>query len=650
MIRDRFIQLVAAIVAVVGFVGAGLLLPRAVAESEKADLRYTDIAIEGAPPIVALGTAIGALRGVIVDYLWIRLSLMKDKGLFYELMADAELITKLAPRFPQVWAFHGHNMAYNVSVMTNTPEERWNWVRSGIDLVRNEGLKYNPNDMVLHRELAFWFGHKLDGNADDAHLHYKREFAREWHLLLGLPPIGHTERIAWIKTLADAPRTLEDADRVTPGTRGLYDELVEASGESGPPGVSFDKRLLLAYGEWEAVKSSPYARLLGLESQLRANSPVFLAVDSIFADPERKPQVDTLIAYLRRTVLADEYNMDVERMLRYTTELGPLDWRHPQAHALYWSRKGTEMGERRVDDPDDIYKIVNNDRAQIHAMQSMARSGLMSVDPFSGDNPGRISDPRWIKVIDRYFRELYDKHYETRGAGGDTFTDFHENFMTSAVRELYRAGDIEGAQEILDELDRLYGRGGTVPNTKYARDLKTFVDETTVGEYEMQPEVARSDVYAALQRGFREGLLLNRPKILEDARVFARDLIDYFKNSNYFNLVNKFGEKRMGDLIGDLEDSERVVLQRVLLDSALPLIDRLTIYNRAGEEFQRIVFDDVRMPLEGEFLSTPMSRTLTLEQVLPEPPGMEAYRAQRAADVERRRREQEAGAVEMESS
>jgi hypothetical protein len=650
MLRDRVVQLLAAIVAIACFVGAGTLLPRAIARSEAAGLRYTDVAIEGAPPIVALGTAIGAIRGVIVDYLWIRLTLMKEKGLFYELMADADLITKLAPRFPQVWAFHGHNMAYNVSVMTNTPEERWNWVKSGIDLVRNEGLKYNPNDLVLHKELAFWFGHKLDGIADDAHLHYKREFAREWHLLLGQPPIDHAGREQWMRTLAEAPATLEEADRRTPGTAALLERLAEAAGESGPPGVSFDKRLLLAYGEWEALKSSPYARLLDLESQLRANSPLFVAVDSILGDPEQQARVETLIAYLRRTVLADEYNMDVERMHRYTAEVGPLDWRHPQAHALYWARKGTEMGEGRVDDPDDIYKIINNDRAQIHAMQSMARSGLMSVDPFSGDNPGRISDPRWIKVIDGYFRELYDKHYDARGAGADTFTDFHENFMTSAVRELYRAGDLDGAQSILDELDRLYGRGGLTPNTKYARDLKTFVDETTVGEYEYQPEVARSDVYAALQRGFREGLLLNRPKVLEDARVFARDLIDYFKNSNFYNFVNKFGEGRITDLIGDLEDSERVVLERVLLDRSLPLIDRLTIYNRASEDFRRLVYDDVRTLLEGEFLSSPMAQTLAFAQVLPEPPGMEAFRARRAEEAERRRRESQAERVEMESS
>lgn len=641
MARDRLVQLAALVLALACFVGAGVLLPRAVRTSEAAGLRYTDVAVEGAPPIVALGTAIGALRGLIVDYLWIRLTMMKEKGLFYEIMADADLITKLQPRFPQVWAFHGHNMAYNVSVMTNTPEERWEWVRAGIDLVRNRGLRYNPNDLVLHRELAFWFGHKIDGISDDAHLHYKREFAREWHLLLGPPPVDHAGREAWIRRVAEAPRTLEEAEVRTPGVKALVDRLVQATGDSDVAGLELDRRLLLAHGEWEAIRTSPYARLLELEPQLRASSPLFRAIDSIFADPAVQPQVQTLLDFLRRKVLIDEYNMDPGLMHRYTADVGPLDWRHPQAHAFYWARKGTEMGEERVVDPNDIYKIINNDRAQIHAMQAMARSGTMSVDPYSGDNPGRLSDPRWIKVIDRYFRELYDKHYGSRGSGGDTFTDFHENFMTSAVRELYRAGDVQGAQEILDELDRLYGRGGLVPNTKYARDLKTFVDETTVGEYEFQPDVARSDVYAALTRGFREGLLLNRPKVLEDARVFARDLIDYFKNSRYFDFVNRFGEGRIADLIGDLEASERVVLQQVMTDRTLPLIERLTIYNRAPEEFRRRVYDLVRPQIEAEFAQSPMSRTLTLAQVLPEPPGMEAQRAEMAREAAEKQRERE---------
>ena len=42
------------------------------------------------------------------------------------------------------------------------------------------------------------------------------------------------------------------------------------------------------------------------------------------------------------TLLRDKYNMEPQRMIRYTQKYGPIDWRHPAAHALYWSKRGVE--------------------------------------------------------------------------------------------------------------------------------------------------------------------------------------------------------------------------------------------------------------------------------------------------------------------
>lgn len=618
-------------------------------------LRYTDVAVDGAPPIVALGTALGALRGLIVDYLWIKVNMMKEQGLFFEVMADADLITKLQPRFGQVWGFHGHNMAYNISVLTNTPEERWSWVRAGIDLVRNRGLRYNPNDVVLHKELAFWFAHKLDGVSDDAHLHYKRELAREWHLLLGEPPVGHTERIDWMRRIAEAPETLDELYRRSPKAKELVDRLTaDLSRFDRRFGFRLDGEFLRNFGQWDAVRKSNYAQLMGLEEQLRRTdgeaagsirNRLFQAFDASFNDPELTDAAADFIAFLRRKVLAEEYNMDARLMFQYTRDTGPLDWRHPQAHALYWARRGGEFAGQRYANEEDVSKVVNNDRIEIQAMQALARSGLVFYDPFSGDNPTRLSDPRWIKVIDRYFRRLHDKYYvgtkAGRGGTADSFTNFHENFMKQAVRELFRAGDLVGAQEILDELDRLYGVGGIVPNMQYQRPLEVFVRDVTYGEYEMQPEVARSDLYAALQRGYREGLLLGRDSVLKEAREFAAQLTAYFKGNKYNDFVNKFGEGRMKDLIGGLESSERDVLRLVLLDSTQPLLDRLLIYRRAEPREQRLVFDDVKPQLEAEYARTPLSGAMPFNEVLAEPPGMEQFRADRAREAEERARQRE---------
>ena len=630
--RDRLTQLGALVVLIATLGTAGSLLQPILTRADEAQLRYTDVSVEGAPPIVALGTAIGALRGLIVDYLWLKVTMMKEKGLFYEVMADADLITKLQPRFGQVWAFHGHNMAYNISVMTDTPEERWAWVNAGINLVRNSGIRHNPNDLTLHKELAFWFSHKVDGVSDDAHLHYKREMGKEWHLLLGPPPFGHEDRIAWIKQIADAPDTLAELEAEDPNVTKVVNELTELLASFDAQNqFALNKDFLTNIGKWRSAKTSMYAAALNLDNIFKVNDPIYAAMDQVLSNPDNQEAIEEFEAFLRKKVLIEEYNMDPQLMYEYTRDTGPLDWRHPQAHALYWARRGSQLAEKRSKNEEDIYKIINNDRVFIQAMQFLARSGLMSVDPFSNDNPGRLGDTRWIAVLDDYFLDLYDKHYESRGGGGDTFTNFHENFMTSAIRTLFRAGEYEQAQAMLDRLDKLYGTGGLVPNTKYAVPLDVFVQTETYGNYLDEPWAAYNDVQAALIRGYREGLLSGRPEILEEAIKFANDLSRYFKESEDHDYVNKFGEARMTELVSDIGKSIQDVFFMVLVDNSTPLVDRLTIYNRAPDVQKRIVYDLAQPVLSEEFKSSPLSQRVEFDSVFPEPPGMEEYRAEKAA-------------------
>ncbi|MFM1831300.1 MAG: hypothetical protein RLZZ558_1640 [Planctomycetota bacterium] len=640
--RDRWIQLACGVVMVVGVTASGTMVPRLLQKAQEQELRYTADPVEGAPPIVALGTAIGALRGIIADYLWIKLQSRKEQGLFYEAMADADLITKLQPRFAEVWGFHGHNMAYNISVLTNTPEERWAWVNAGIDLVRNRGLRYNPNDLGLNKELAFWFAHKIDGVADDAHLHYKRELAREWHFLLGAPPMGQQEREAWLRQIAEAPDSIQALEAQHPQVKALEESLTrELSPFDRRFGFKLDREFLLNVGRWQASKGSPYARILGLDRRFAQNDPIYAAFDRVLGDPANQEATARLLAFLRKKVLREDYNMDPSLMADYTRDYGPFDWRHPQSHAFYFSRLGADSGADRYAAEDDVYKVLNNDRLAIQAMQALNHSGMMGVDPFSTDNPTRMHDNRWIKPIERYFRDLYQKHYKVRGAGGDTFIDFHENFMAQAIRQLYRAGDVEGAQEILGHLDELYGRGGLIPNEKYNKGVEEFVRDNTYGEYEMVPDVARTDVYAALQRGIREGLLLGNQKVMDEAMKYARELTEYFQSTRYTDFVNKFGERRMADLVGDLRQSVETVFQSLLLDRGQPLLDRLVMYNRAGDDLKRLAYDAVREQVAMELAEGPLGGVYRVEEVLPEPPGMEEYRRVQAELAERRQREVE---------
>jgi hypothetical protein len=643
--RDRPVQLLAVTSALAAVVGAGSLLPRIVAESDAAKLRYTDVSVEGAPPIVAVGAAIGAVRGLVVDYLWIRLQQMRELGQFYDARRLADLITKLQPRFGEVWAFHGHNLAYNLSVMMSTPEERWRLVSAGIDLVRNKGIRYNPNDLILYKELGWWFAHKVDGLSDDAHLFYKRELAKEWHFLLGEPPATAEERAAWMQRVADAPATYEELVARHPEVAALV-AAIEGRMRGFDPrfALKLDREFALTHGRWEALHAAGgYARMFGLQEQYRRRDPVYAALDDVLSDPAHKAAREELVAFVRKRVLLDDYNMDPARMAAYTRDHGPFDWRHPQSHAFYWSKLGSEVGAERYNNDEDIYRILNDDRTTIQAMQALAHSGLMRVDPFSNDNPTRLYDTRWIRPIDRYFRELYQKHFKARGGGPDTFVDFYENFMAQAVRELYHAGEVEEAQKILDELDRLCGRGGLIPNNKYVAPVDVFVRNATFGEYEMVPDIARTDVIAVLRRGFLECYLLGKRKVLDDALAFARDLTEFFKTNQYTDFRTKMGDARLADLLGSLERSTEDTLVGIMQDPSLPLVDRLTVYSRLPEDQRCMVYDASLGRITQDIAASPLGAAgATAANLFPPPPGIDEYRARKAAEAQERGRQQEA--------
>ena len=142
--------------------------------------------LENAPPVLAFTTvALGGFRGLISNFLWMRANDLQQDDKFFEAAQLADWITKLEPTFPSVWVFQGWNMAYNISVKFKDFPDRWRWLERGIDLLRDDGLRYNPNSVDIFRELGWFFQHKMGANLDDANMYYKSEWAKEMHPFFG---------------------------------------------------------------------------------------------------------------------------------------------------------------------------------------------------------------------------------------------------------------------------------------------------------------------------------------------------------------------------------------------------------------------------------------------------------------------------------
>ncbi len=125
------------------------------------------------PPGVGLSPAPGALlaalggsRGILAEAAWFRLNGLQREGRLAELSLLTDFIVALDPANVEAWAFMAWNLAYNVSADAATPEARWRWVRAGIELL-GRGLRANPGDPTLLRQLGWVWEHKVGGGVPD---------------------------------------------------------------------------------------------------------------------------------------------------------------------------------------------------------------------------------------------------------------------------------------------------------------------------------------------------------------------------------------------------------------------------------------------------------------------------------------------------
>lgn len=131
------------------------------------------------PAAEMIVAGLGGFRGIASEVVWFRADRLQNEGRYGELAQLATWLTYLEPHTPEVWAYTAWNLAYNVSVMMQTPEDRWRWVQAGLRLLRDDGLSFNPANPELYRELAWLFLFKMGSGLDKAGDFYKAEWKKQ---------------------------------------------------------------------------------------------------------------------------------------------------------------------------------------------------------------------------------------------------------------------------------------------------------------------------------------------------------------------------------------------------------------------------------------------------------------------------------------
>jgi len=297
--------------------------------------------LTNAPPILAFTTvALGGFRGLISNLLWTRASQLQEDDKFFEMVQLSDWITKLEPHFAQVWAHEAWNMTYNISVKFKDFPDRWRWVQNGIDLLRDEGLRYNPDDVLIHRELAWFFQHKMGANLDDASMYYKMEWKKE------------------------------------------------------------------------------------MEAVFSGKKPDFAAL----INPRTADETN------RTRILREKYKMDPALMKQIDEQYGPLEWRLPEASAIYWAAQGLQRATEnpsKVSPGDDLIVLR---RVIYQCMQLSWQRGHIVDSPFvTGLEFGPNLDI--IPKVNETYLKMYDEEADPNQRNG--IPNAQRNFLRQAVYTLY---------------------------------------------------------------------------------------------------------------------------------------------------------------------------------------------------------------------
>jgi hypothetical protein len=392
--------------------------------------------LENAPPVLAFTTvALGGFRGLISNFLWIRANDLQLDDKFFEAAQLADWITDLEPHFTQVWIFQAWNMTYNISVKFKDFSDRWRWVERGIELLRDQGLRYNPNDVLIYRELAWDFQHKMGQNLDDANLYYKQQWDMEMTPFFGANGTNFENLIH--------PQTAED-------------------------------------------------------------------------------QTNAL-------VIREKYKIDPAFAQKVDAQWGPLDWRLPEAHSIYWASLGLEKAAANPDrvKPEDLITLR---RVIYQSMLQAFHHGRIVTDPFNHTDSADYPNLDLIPKVN----DAYETMMQEDASNSNHISGAHRNFLSDAVYFLYENNRVADAAKWFRDLGQkypdkfiLYGDTNSLPRNLTLDQFAVARVQEDVGD--MSQERTTSAIQGLLGNAYY-ALALGQDDRYAGFKLLAGKVLENYKN------------------------------------------------------------------------------------------------------------------------
>jgi hypothetical protein len=474
------------------------------------------------------------------------------------------------------------------------PAERWAWVSRGINLLRSQGIPLNPRAVNLYFDLAWIFQNKIGRVGDTKHWYYKARLASEMQEVLGDLTGGKTtaESLDRFRTISGAPDTLEALEQKHSGVRRAV-ELLAAHGAQP------DEATLRMLGRVLMHNTSLDARLLGFD-KLPLGTNVGL-LKAMRAERETSAEiVDHLVPYLQKRVLVDRYRMDPEEMLRIMERYGPLDWRHPQSHGIYWSEQGLKAA-RQLSRREDVNELMLV-RGRLMMLLELMRSGRVELDTVT-NRVDLLPDPRFAKSYEAAIIEAFDLIASEEGVSAGEFgsaeasdlLDGYEKFLNLATTLAYFYGDRSEAERYFVKVREVATQRGFGDEPVYADTLENFVAIRFAGIVGVNLADLRQFLDAMLRRGLVEGLAQGDLEVFNRYLRVAHTVYDRRFAASTPNEKYVLEDARLLEFPKLVDNS----FENVMKQASMPVMERARIWAWAPEKLRENTYQSLAETLQS---------------------------------------------------
>ena len=278
-------------------------------------------------------------------------------------------------------------------------------------------------------------------------------------------------------------------------------------------------------------------------------------------------------------VLREKYKIDPVFAQKVNAEWGPLDWRVPESHAIYWASLGLEKAK------ENPGNVKTNDLPQLRrviyqSMQQSFRHGRYIANPFGGGYALGPNLDLVAKVNDSYLTEYNE---ETDAGQRDTDQRARRYFLADAVYFLYDHARVSEAAKWYRYLSKEFPDKTLLEHNTNSYPRNLTLDEYAFGRVQedlgdTSQERTTADLQGLLTRAYI-ALALGQDDRYQNYRLLTRNIYNHYmaQISDMKNNIKRIAPPPLAELDRTVRDQ--------LLDpqqDLLPFAARAVIRSQLG--------------------------------------------------------------------